>query len=96
VANLAYKLTSTTSWVAVPVWDTAGRRVAISIENQTDGDVELAFQNHSNGPAEIICPIDREKVLDNFFIVGQAYIRNSTGTGGTVYLHVWDQGELRS
>jgi hypothetical protein len=55
--------------------------------NQTDGDVEVYF-GQTDHP-DIICPSNLNLAFDGFQLQGQVYIKNSTGTGGSVYLHFW-------
>jgi hypothetical protein len=76
----------------VPSFASAEQFSAIAIENFTDGEVQLAY---SNLEPIIISKEDTMKVFDSWDTRGQIYIRNSTGTGGTVLLHFWRGHEYR-
>lgn len=83
----AYKLTTTTSIAPFSEYDTGTLFNKVSVMNLSDGDVEVYF-----GQQEIpslIVPTQTELAFDGFTFQGQAYAKNSTGTGGDVYLHVW-------
>jgi hypothetical protein len=55
--------------------------------NLTDGDVELYIGNQID--PKIICPKNALLAFDSVSYEGQAYVRNSTGAGGSVYIHFW-------
>lgn len=83
----AYKLTSTTTLTEQVGIDVFIYTNHVSVINQTDGDVELYF-GQTDSP-DIILPKNYNLAFDNFQVQGKIYLRNSTGTGGSVYLHLW-------
>jgi hypothetical protein len=85
--RLSAKVTSTTTITAVPGMIFGPYCDHISVLNKTDGDVEVYLGNQVI-PA-IIVPTDTFLAFDFFEYSGQVYIKNSTGTGGSVYIHGW-------
>ena len=83
----AYKVTSTTTLTAVSNCVVTPQTNHLSVMNLTDGDIELYVGDTVN--PQIICPKATLLAFDNKSTNGQAYVRNSTGTGGAVYLHFW-------
>ena len=83
----AYKATSTTSIAPIVDYDTGTMFNKVSVVNLTDGDVEVYFGQQT--VPQLIVPFEAELAFDGFTVQGQAYIKNLTGTGGLVYLHVW-------
>ena len=83
----AYKATSTTSIAPIADFDTGTMFNKVSVVNLTDGDVEVYFGQQE--VPSLIVPYQVELAFDGFVVQGQAYIKNLTGTGGLVYLHVW-------
>jgi len=87
VNKRAYKVASTTTIAAVSDYDDQTPFNKVSVVNTTDGDVEVYFGQQTN--PQLIVPYQSELAFDGFTVQGQAYVRNLTGTGGDVYLHVW-------
>lgn len=83
----AYKFTSSTVLTAVPECVLDTRTNHISVMNKTDGDIEV-YIGHTTFPIMII-PSGVALTGDEFEQQGQLYIKNSTGTGGDVYIHFW-------
>ncbi len=89
VTKRAYKQTSTTTLTAFDSgnYDTETIFNKVGVINLTDGDVSLYFGQQA--VPEIIVPTNTSLAFDGFVLKGQCYVKNSTGTGGVVYLHVW-------
>lgn len=87
VNKRAYKVSSTTTIAAVSDYDTETIFNKVSVVNNTDGDVEVYFGQQD--VPQLIVPYKGRLAFDGFIAQGQAYIKNLTGTGGDVYLHVW-------
>lgn len=83
----SFEVTSTASYVAIANFDTDTAYNHIAIENYTDGDVYIAV-NDTTYP-DMICKQDTVRVFDDFTIFGTMYVKNNTGTGGTVVVTVW-------
>lgn len=85
----AFQITfvSTTSWVLVA--DLPEKQVYrnIMVENYTNGDIELRFG--PDGDADFIVKVDTDKVITDDEFFGPLYARNSSGTGGNVYIRAW-------
>jgi hypothetical protein len=91
-SRVAKKVTSTTTLTAVSGMIGAINTDHISVINKSDGDVEVYADGDDLNPA-IICPTEVYLAFDNFIFQGQLKIKNSTGTGGDVYLHIWKEIE---
>ena len=87
----AYKQTSTTSLVNISGFDTGTVFDRISVVNLTDGDVEVYLSADTSTPILIVAS-NLKLAFDEFRFRGQIAIKNSTGTGGAVYIHVWQGG----
>lgn len=87
MARSAYKFTSSTILTAVPncVLDTYTNH--ISVMNKTDGDIEV-YVSSDTFPIMII-PSGVALSADELQAQGQMSIKNTTGTGGDVYIHFW-------
>lgn len=83
----AFKAISTTTKTAVAGAIAQTDSNHFSIMNRSDGDVEV-YIGDSPLP-EIICPSNVALAFDEFTYQGQVYIKNSTGSGGPVYIHTW-------
>lgn len=87
MAKRAYKAVSTNVLTAISDCILEIRNNHISVINKTDGDLEI-YINETDNPVLII-PSGVGLAYDDFLAQGQVYIKNSTGTGGEVYIHVW-------
>ena len=80
--------TSTTSYAAVDgVTGVPDIRVLI-VMNYTDGDLYVQFGT-TTGEPRLIIKQNTDLIIDNDAFRGQMYIKNATGTGGTVYVKAW-------
>lgn len=94
--------TSTTSWQQVTLPALPVHRVVL-VENYTDGDIEVAFG--STAYADYIVKKYTNKVVSAQYVgnpsaaqelLAPMYIRNITGTGGTVYVKTMPAGDIGS
>lgn len=90
----SFVVTSTVTLTDIPNWDTRTRFTNITVENNTNGDVELYLG--TDAFVSITCKQDTYRAFDGFVTQGSAKIKNSTGTGGEVIIHVWREEERRS
>lgn len=87
MARAAFKFTSSTTLTPVPDCILEIKNNHISIMNKTDGDIEI-YIGFLDYPV-LIVPSDIGIAYDEFQSQGQMYIKNTTGTGGDVYIHFW-------
>lgn len=80
--------TSTTSYVAVTEITGVPNIREFSVQNQTDGDIAIRFGD-TTGEPDFIIPKGVSYVHDSEEVAGQMYIKNLTGTGGTVYVRAF-------
>ncbi len=80
--------TSTTSYAAVTGITGAPNIREFSVQNMTDGDIAIQFGGTSGDP-HIVVAEGLAYVHDSDEMTGQMYIKNLTGTGGTVYVRAW-------
>lgn len=78
---------STASWEVVAEFGTGYGFNHILVRNYTDGDVEIAFGDTTY--PDMVIKEDSDVVLDDFYGKSPVYVRNSSGTGGNVYIKVW-------
>lgn len=78
---------STTSWQQVTAYGTNYSFNHVQIQNYTDGDIEVAWK--TNDYADVIVKIDTDLSIDFLDAHTPIYVRNITGTGGTVYFKIW-------
>ena len=83
----SYNITSTTVLTAVSDYDTVSTNDRVSVENNSDGDVELYWGQTMQ--ADVYSCQNTFRAYDGFHTKGQMYIKNVTGTGGEVVVHVW-------
>ena len=82
-----FKVISTTTKTDIPGCIAMTDSNHLSIMNRSDGDVEV-YAGPSPYPI-IICPSNVALAFDEFTFQGQISIKNSTGGGGPVYIHIW-------
>jgi hypothetical protein len=80
--------TSTTSYAAVSGITGTPNIREFSVQNLTDGDIAIQFGSTSGNP-HIVVARGLAYVHDSDEMTGQMYIKNLTGTGGTVYVRAW-------
>lgn len=92
----SFALTSTTSIQAVSSYDVDVTFDHVLVDNTTDGDVEIYFgqQSIDLSRPDLVVSSSVQIVLDDFVFKGQAYYKNSTGTGGPLKLTVWRTREV--
>lgn len=102
-AQKEVSFTSTTSWVAVTALPSHPIHRMISIENYTDGDIEVAFGSTSFADFTIKQGCDKQISTENEKAAnftadfsGTMSIRNSTGTGGIVIIKTQETGHIRT
>lgn len=92
--------TSDTNWEPVTIPQLPVNRVVL-VENYTDGDIEVAFG--STAYADFIVKQNTDKVVSTQYgaqpgaekpMLSPMYIRNISGTGGTVYVKILNVGEF--
>lgn len=95
--------TSTTSWQQVTALPALPVHRVILVENYTDGDIEVAFG--STAYADFIVKQSSDKVVSSQYVgnptagqelIAPMYIRNISGTGGTVYIKTMPAGSFAS
>jgi expansin (peptidoglycan-binding protein) len=79
--------TSTPSYVAVTGIDGSPNIREFSIQNMTDGDIAIRFG--SSGDPHYVVTEGMSFINDSDENRGQMYIKNLTGTGGTVYVRAF-------
>lgn len=81
-------VTSTTSYAAVSGIDGSPDIRELSVQNLTDGDIALQFGGTSGQP-HLVVTQGMSYMHDSDALQGQLYIKNLTGSGGTVYIRAW-------
>lgn len=88
-SSKAFQITVSSTGTYAQVADLSETQIFrnIMVENYTDGDIEVRFGD--SGPADFIVKHETDKIIteDEFF--GPMFVRNSSGTGGTVYIRAW-------
>lgn len=80
--------TSTTSYAAVSGITGSPNIREFSVINKTDGDIAIRFGGTSGDPDFVVAQ-GMAYVHDSEEVAGQMYIKNLTGTGGTVYVRAF-------
>jgi hypothetical protein len=79
---------SNTSYAAVTGIDGTPNIREFTVQNLTDGDIAIQFGGTAGDP-HIVVSEGLAYVHDSDEMVGQMYIKNLTGSGGTVYVRAW-------